>query len=85
MNGYASNTSSSSYADQSDLGLDYYDYYYDTALDYLQGRISQLNSKNNNKNNNNKHNNNRYNKHKSSAKNASKGKWNHRNINNKNN
>ena len=62
-NNVRSNTSSSS-ANQSGLGLDYsYDYYYDTALDYLQGRISQLNSKNND--NNNKHTNNRHNKHKS--------------------
>ena len=85
----SSNTSSSSYDDSYDLGIDYYDYYYDAALDYLQGRISQLNSKNNNhkkNNSNNKHtNNNRYNKHKRPTKSTSKGKWNRRNVNNKNN
>ena len=85
----SSNTSSSSYDDSYDLGIDYYDYYYDAALDYLQGRISQLNSKNNNqkkKNSSNKHtNNNRYNKHKRPTKDTSKGKWNRRNVNNKNN
>ena len=72
---FGSNTSSS-FTDQSDAAIDYYDYYYDAALDYLQGRITQLNSKNNKSNN--KHTNKRYNKHKSSAKSKSKSIWNQR-------
>jgi hypothetical protein len=74
----SSNTSSSSYDDSYDLGIDYYDYYYDAALDYLQGRITQMNSKINNKPINNK-NNKRY----KSAKNAPAHKWSDRNHKNK--
>ena len=74
--------SSTSYGDQPELGLDYnYDYYeylHESALDYLQGRITQLNSKINNKPINNK-NNKRY----KSAKNAPAHKWSDRNHKNK--